>query len=86
MSIKLVRNENYKPFIETEGYYDGTGLDEPPDFKSNDDKYWYEGIETHLRLYHHNTLSSSRRHANFVNVKWVVPHPTLKNISEASFL
>lgn len=71
MSIKLVRNENYKPFIEEEGFFDGTGLVEPPEFKQNNDKYWYEGIETHLRLYHHNTLSSSRRHANFVNVKWV---------------
>ncbi|KAG5667431.1 hypothetical protein PVAND_015411 [Polypedilum vanderplanki] len=34
-----------------------------------EDEGFFMDSEPHLRLYHHNTLSSARRHANFVNVK-----------------
>lgn len=67
MSIKQVRNGNFQPFIEEEGFFEGRGLDAPPNF--NEQKLWHEEIPPHLRLYHHNTLSSSRRHANFINVR-----------------
>lgn len=72
MSIKQVRNENFKPFIDDEGFFDGEGLIEPPQLRCNKDKLWYENLEPHMRLYHHNTLSSARRHANFVNVRFVL--------------
>lgn len=72
MSIKQVRNENFKPSIDDEGFFEGGGLPEPPDFNSNKDKLWYDNLEPHMRLYHHNTLSSARRHANFINVRFAV--------------
>ena len=77
MSIKRVRNENFKPFIDDEGFFQSRGLDCPPTLKNlnkKDEKakkeiIWHENLETHSRLYFHNTLSSARRHANFINVR-----------------
>lgn len=69
MSIKQVRNENFRPFIDEEGFFNGSGLTDPPNLEENKDKLWHENLEPHMRLYHHNTLSSARRHANFVNVR-----------------
>lgn len=67
MSIKQVRNENFRPFIDREGFFKGRELVEPP--TSSGEKLWHENLEPFVRLYHHNTLSSARRHANFVNVR-----------------
>lgn len=69
MSIKKVRNENFRPFIEEEGIFKGCGLTDPPNYNEKSDKLWHENLEPHMRLYHHNTLSSARRHANFVNLR-----------------
>jgi hypothetical protein len=70
MSIKQVRNERHEPFIDQEGFFVDSGLVAPPSNEhAKDNKIWHESLKPHLRLYHHNTLSSARRHANFVNVK-----------------
>lgn len=66
MSIKKVRNVNFKPFIEHEGFFDGPGLVEPP---LTGAKMWYENLPISVRLFHHNTLVTARRHANFVNTE-----------------
>lgn len=68
MSIKQVRNDNFQPRIEEEGFFNGTGLNEPPPHDGNE-KLWHESLEPHKRLFYHNTLSSARRHANFVNIR-----------------
>ncbi|KAL7015760.1 hypothetical protein ACKWTF_016658 [Chironomus riparius] len=77
MSIKRIRNENFEPFINNEGFYKDRGLDRPPSIQNlkkeeemiRKGKAWYESLDPHFRLYYHNTLSSARRHANFMNVK-----------------
>ncbi|CAO1344003.1 unnamed protein product [Diamesa hyperborea] len=69
MSIKRVRNENYQPVIEKEGFYESTGLPVPPYYEDGEEKLWYENLKIHERIYYHNTLSSARRHANFHNYK-----------------
>lgn len=72
MSIKKVRNEHFEPFIDREGFFNGTGLAKPPSIDEDEKKLWYENLEPHVRLYHHNTLSSTRRHANFYNIRKVL--------------
>ncbi|CRL07755.1 CLUMA_CG020709, isoform A [Clunio marinus] len=70
MSIKKIRNEKFHPFIKSEGVFIGNGLSEPPTVKFIEkEKLWHENLEPRLRLFYHNTLSSTRRHANFMNVK-----------------
>lgn len=77
MSIKRIRNENFEPVIKSEGYFQNRGLDKPPTLRNINnrkemarmEKIWHETLEPHLRLYHHNTLSSARRHANFINIR-----------------
>ena len=77
MSIKRIRNENFEPFINDEGFYKDRGLDRPPSLQNlkkeeemmSKGKMWHENLNPHMRLYHHNTLSSARRHANFMNVR-----------------
>lgn len=71
MSIKKVRNKNFDPYIDQEGFFkDGTilhtsvGKDTPSSVQTIQDD-----IKPHMRLFYHNTLSSARRHANFVNDK-----------------
>lgn len=71
MSIKQVRNANFQPFIEEEGFFEGVGLIAPPHYNGNRYELWYEKLQPYTRLYHHNTLSSARRHANFINVRLV---------------
>lgn len=72
MSVKQIRNENFRPFIDSEGFFDGGGLVEPPNINNDKNKLWHERLEPHMRLYHHNTLSSARRHANFINIRFVL--------------
>lgn len=71
MSIKKVRNEKLEPYIDEEGYFkDSTqaessfGKDTP-----SSDQQLIETYKPHMRLFNHKTLSSARRHANFVNTK-----------------
>lgn len=65
MSIKLVRNKSFEPFIDREGFY----IEKPPTVNKNGDKIFHEKLEPNERLFHHNTLSSARRNANFINVR-----------------
>lgn len=69
MSLKQVRNENYRPFIDQEGFFSGCELVEPPTAKERNEMLWHEKLEPFERLFYHNTLSSARRHANFFNLK-----------------
>lgn len=69
MSIKLLRNENYQPIIDKEGFFESTGLPVPPNYQDSDEKLWYENLKICERIYYHNTLSSARRHTNFHNCK-----------------
>ena len=69
MSIKRVRNENYQPIIEKEGFFQSSGLPVPPYYEDSEEKLWYDKLKIHERIYYHNTLSSARRHANFHNFK-----------------
>lgn len=71
MSIKRIRNENFQPNIDEEGFFNGTGLVEPPNINAKENS-WCENLNTCNRLYHHNTLSSARRHANFINCRFVI--------------
>lgn len=71
MSIKKIRNENFDPYIDEEGYFkDGFtlhssyGKDTPTSVQTIQ-----ENLKPHMRLFYHNTLSTARRHANFMNDK-----------------
>jgi hypothetical protein len=63
MSIKQVRNENFQPFIEDEGFFVSPSQHERREQVSG------EKFEVHERLNNHNTLSSARRHAGFINTR-----------------
>jgi hypothetical protein len=81
MSIKRIRNENFQPNIEDEGFFNGPGLVVPPT-EGADEKSWCENLKIYQRLYHHNTLSSARRHANFVNCRFAEQSNKIDSIAQ----
>lgn len=71
MSIKQIRNYNYFPEIYEEGFF-AAAIREPPVKEDKKKAVWHKGLEPYARLFSHHTLSSARRHANFINIKSLI--------------
>lgn len=56
------------PHVECEGIF-VTELPKPPPFEKS--KLWFDKLHPNERLYYYQTLSSTRRFANFLNIPWV---------------
>ncbi|XP_035906891.1 protein C1orf194 [Anopheles stephensi] len=62
--VKRERNEEHIPFIDGEGSYRKT-LPTPPE--PHPSKRWSDSLPPNERVFYHQTLSSARRAAHFVN-------------------
>lgn len=71
MSIKQIRNYNYCPNIYEEGFF-AAALSAPPVNEDKKNSVWHKGLDPSVRLFFHHTLSSSRRNANFINIKSLI--------------
>lgn len=70
MSVKQVRNKNYIPCLEVEGYFEK----HPPEpttyqeaIKPEQIELWSWKLTPYERMFYHHTLSSTRRIAKFQN-------------------
>lgn len=72
MSIKQIRNYNYFPNIDEEGIFVGEIKEPPLSEEGKSNNFWQKGLEPYVRLHFHNTLSSARRQANFINIKSLI--------------
>ena len=62
METKRIRNIEYKPYIEEEGEF---RKEVPVPYGLSKDKFWFDGLKPHTRLFFHQTLNSARRFAGF---------------------
>lgn len=72
MSIKQIRNYKFFPNIHEEGIFAGPISDPPVKIHDTKKNVWHKGLEPSVRLFFHHTLSSARRHANFINIKSLI--------------
>ncbi len=71
MSVKQVRNKNYLPRVDGEGYFVDKKPPEPVTHQATDDpekiELWARELSPCDRMFYHHTLSSTRRIAKFQN-------------------
>lgn len=80
--VKLIRNIEYHPFIDREGYFEKS-LPIPPHLTA--DKFWFEKLLPHERMFYQQTLNSTRRFARFKPFKNSIPENSLDFILDAKY-
>lgn len=79
----LVRNLDYHPFIDAEGQFTKSLPRPPPQLRPN--RYWFDGLPPHERIYYHQTLNSTRRFAGFRPYADKIPGDSLDLVLQSQY-